>query len=147
MAHFAKINESNEVLTVLTVDNKSILNSDGEESETQGQHYLEKHNNWPSNLWIQTSYNTIAGKHYKPNSKELSDDQSKTLRGHFAGIGNIWDAAKQLFYKPQPYPSWTLNTTTAQWEPPTPMPDLAEGEKGVYTWNEKNQSWDKEVYL
>ena len=58
MAHFAKISEENEVLTVLTVDNKDLLNDEGVETESVGQAYLEKHNNWPAHLWIQTSYNT-----------------------------------------------------------------------------------------
>ena len=61
MAHFAKISEENEVLTVLTVDNKDLLNDEGVETESVGQAYLEKHNNWPANLWIQTSYNTSSG--------------------------------------------------------------------------------------
>ena len=33
MAHFAKISETNEVLAVLTVDNKDVLNADGVEDE------------------------------------------------------------------------------------------------------------------
>jgi hypothetical protein len=52
MAHFAKITEDNKVLTVLTVDNKDVQNSEGVEVESIGQAYLEKHNNWPAHLWI-----------------------------------------------------------------------------------------------
>ena len=63
MAHFAKISETNEVLTVLAVDNKDLLNADGIENESVGQQYLETHNNWPAHLWIQTSYNTIKNTH------------------------------------------------------------------------------------
>ena len=37
--------------------------------------------------WIQTSYNTRSGVHYKPNSDEPSEDQSKALRKNYAGIG------------------------------------------------------------
>ena len=58
MAHFAKISETNEVLTVLTLNNSDMLNLENVETETVGQAYLEKHNNWPLHLWIQTSYNT-----------------------------------------------------------------------------------------
>ena len=39
MAHFAKISETNEVLTVHVVDNKDVLNADGVEDETVGQQY------------------------------------------------------------------------------------------------------------
>ena len=64
MAHFAKISENNEVLQVLTLNNKDAQNADDVEDEAVGQAYLEKHNNWPAAMWIQTSYNTFGGKHY-----------------------------------------------------------------------------------
>ena len=80
MAHFAKISEANEVLTVLTLTNSDMLNADGVEDETVGQAYLEKHNNWPAHMWIQTSFNTKSGKH-------TSGDDSKALRGNHAGVG------------------------------------------------------------
>ena len=35
-----------------------MLNADGVEDESVGQQYLETHNNWPAQMWIQTSYNT-----------------------------------------------------------------------------------------
>mgnify|MGYP003130973967 FL=1 len=54
MAHFAKISETNEVLSVEVVDNKDLENSEGVEEESIGQQYLETHCNWPANLWIQT---------------------------------------------------------------------------------------------
>ena len=40
-----------------------MLNADGVEDETVGQQYLETHNNWPAQMWIQTSYNTSGGHH------------------------------------------------------------------------------------
>ena len=96
MAHFAKIEaEGNKVLTVLAVDNKDLLNADGVEDETVGQAYLEKHNNWPAHLWIQTSYNTTGGKHN-------SGDDSKAFRGNYAGIGYIWDKDNNIFYPQNP---------------------------------------------
>ena len=57
MAHFAKISETKEVLTVVVLNNEDMLNADGVEDETVGQQYLETHSNWPAHLWIQTSYN------------------------------------------------------------------------------------------
>ena len=36
--------------------------------------------------WIQTSYNTRSGVHYKPNSDEPSEDQSKALRKNYAQV-------------------------------------------------------------
>ena len=62
MAHFAKIGLNGKVLQVLTLNNSDMLNADGVEDESVGQQYLQKHHNWPSHLWIQTSYNT-SGTH------------------------------------------------------------------------------------
>ena len=63
MAHFAKIGFNGKVLQVLTLDNKDMLNADGIEDEKVGQQYLQQHNNWSAEMWIQTSYNTGANKH------------------------------------------------------------------------------------
>jgi len=141
MAHFAKISDTSKVLSVLTLNNKDMLNADGVEDESVGQAYLEKHNNWPAQMWIQTSYNTARGTHN-------SGDNSKALRGNYAGIGYTWDEDNNLFYPKKPYASWVLNTTTASWHSPIgdAPDDLTDEEKAAdthYTWNESNQSWDK----
>ena len=65
MAHFAKLGANSKVIQVLTLNNSDMLNADGVEDETVGQQYLETHNNWPAQMWIQTSYNTSGGKHTK----------------------------------------------------------------------------------
>jgi len=145
MAHFAKISDTSKVLTVHVVNNSDILNADGVEEESVGQKYLEKHNNWPAQMWIQTSYNTTSGKHYDNKTKELSSDQSKALRGNYAGIGHTWDEDNNIFYTEKPYPSWILNTTDAGWHSPIgDAPDLgAESQTHHYEWNEDDKSWDK----
>jgi len=86
--------------------------------------------------WIQTSYNTRGGVHYQPNSNTPSDDQSLALRKNFAGVGYHYDGTG--FYAPQPYNSWTLNSTSYLWEPPVAYPDDGQ----AYTWNETDQQWD-----
>jgi|TARA_R110000803_G_scaffold20824_1_gene53153 hypothetical protein len=141
MAHFAKISETNEVLSVLTLNNSDMLNSDGVEDETVGQAYLEQHNNWPANLWIQTSYNTIGNVHSKGGT---------AFRGNYAGMGYIWDEDNNIFYPQKPFASWILNTITATWHSPIgdAPDDLTDEEKTAYThyiWNEAGQSWDKEA--
>jgi len=138
MAHFAKISENNEVLQVLRLNNGDMLNADGVEDETVGQQYLEKHNNWPKELWIQTSYNTSGGTHKLGGTP---------FRGNYAGIGNTWDEDNNIFYGEKPYASWVLNTTDARWHSPIgDAPDLTDEEKAAHTrylWNEAGQSWDK----
>ena len=86
--------------------------------------------------WIQTSYNTRGGVHYQPNSNTPSDDQSLALRKNFAGVGYHYDGTG--FYAPQPYNSWTLNSTSYLWEPPVANPNDGK----TYNWNETDQQWD-----
>lgn len=92
--------------------------------------------------WIQTSYNTRGNVHYAPNSN--IPDGGVALRGNYAGIGDIYDAQNDVFYKKRPLDvngkpcnSWTLSTTTWTWQPPIPMPEGA-----IYDWNEESQSWE-----
>ena len=141
MAHFAKIGMSSKVIQVLTLNNGDMLNADGVEDESVGQQYLQRHNNWPAQMWIQTSYNTAGGKHN-------SGDDSKAFRGNYAGIGSIWDEDNNIFYRKKPYASWVLNTTTASWHSPIgdAPDDLTDEEKAAnthYVWNEGTGAWDK----
>ena len=91
--------------------------------------------------WLQTSYNTRGGVHYQPDSNQPSADQSKALRKNYAGVGYSYDAAKDAFIPPQPYPSWTLNETTFLWDAPVAMP--ADGKP--YAWNESTKAWEELV--
>ena len=139
MANFAKIGMNSKVLQVLTLDNKDMLNADGVEDESVGQQYLEKHNNWPAQMWIQTSYNTYGGTH---------NSGGTPLRGNYAGIGYTWDEDNNIFYPKKPYASWVLNTTTASWNSPIgdAPDDLTDEEKAArthYVWNEGTGAWDK----
>jgi hypothetical protein len=79
--------------------------------------------------WIQTSYNTIANTHTLGGTP---------LRGNYAGIGFTYDQANDVFYAPQPYPSWTLNNATWTWEAPVSMP-VEEGK--AFAWDESTTSW------
>ena len=141
MAHFAKLGSNGKIIQVLTLNNGDMLNADGVEDETVGQQYLERHNNWPAQMWIQTSYNTRGGKH-------SSGDDSKALRGNYAGIGYTWDEDNNIFYGKKPYASWVLNTSEARWQSPIgdAPDDLTDEEKAAnthYVWNEGTGAWDK----
>ncbi len=142
MAHFAKISEENEVLTVLVVDDRELLDG-GVETESVGQGYLEKHNNWPAHLWIQTSYNTYENTHKLGGTP---------FRGNYAGIGDTWDSENQIFWRPQPFPSWVKDISNARWTSPIgDAPALTAEQQSQndaythrwdYAWNELGQSWD-----
>ena len=133
MAHFSKISEDNIVLQVLTLDNKDMIDGNGFPSELIGQQYLEKHNNWPAHLWIQTSYNTFNNTH-KLNGTPF--------RGNYAGIGYIWDSINQIFYPQKPYPSWNLNIQEARWQSPIGDQPQNNDPEVFYRWNENTQSWE-----
>jgi hypothetical protein len=78
--------------------------------------------------WIQTSYNTIGGKHTQGGTP---------LRGNYAGIGYTYDQANDVFYAPKPFASWILNNTTWTWEAPVAHP--ADGK--LYSWDEAATNW------
>ena len=145
MAHFAKLGVNGKVIQVLTMDNDKMLNADGVEDEAVGQQWLERHNNWPAQMWIQTSYNTVSNTH-------SSGDNSKAFRGNYAGIGYEWDEDNQIFWPKKPYASWVKNLTDARWQSPIgDAPALtaeqeSQNEAGThrwqYDWNETDQTWD-----
>lgn len=98
---------------------------------------------YPS-LWWQTSYNTHGNVHYGPDGQP---DGGVALRANYAGVGDTLDKTVDqngvigVFYSPQPYPSWVLNTQTYLWEAPVSMPNVG----GPYEWDETSQSWVKIV--
>ena len=124
MAHFAEIDENNIVKRVIVAE----------------QDFIDSGAVGDSSNWIQTSYNTMGGVHYTPNSNHLEPDGGTALRKNFAGIGYTYDSDRDAFYESQPYPSWLLNEDSCQWESPIPYPD----DGSDYNWNEENQSWDLE---
>ena len=78
-------------------------------------------------LWVQTSYNTHGGQH----------PEGRPLRKNYAGIGYTYDAERDAFIAPQPFPSWTLNEDSCLWVSPAPMPDDGK----VYYWDEATQAY------
>jgi hypothetical protein len=91
-------------------------------------------------LWWETSYYTYGNVHY---GQDGQPDGGVPFRANYAGVNYIFDVTVVIdgvtgvFYAPQPYPSWILNTQTYLWEAPIPMP--TDGKN--YTWDESTQSW------
>lgn len=91
-------------------------------------------------LWWQTSYNTYGNVHY---GQDGQPDGGVPLRANYASIGYTLDTTvvengvTGVFYEPQPYPSWILNTQTYLWYAPVPYPKSG----GPYEWDEATQSW------
>ena len=110
MAHFAKVEDG--IVTEVLVIEQDVIDTGAFGDPA---------------LWVQTSYNTHGGQH----------PEGRPLRKNYAGIGYTYDAARDAFYAPQPYPSWTLNDDTCLWEPPVAYPDDGK----VYVWDEATQAW------
>ena len=116
MAHFAKLDTANIVLEVLCVNNNELL-VDGVESESKGIEFLI---NWSGGYtnWKQTSYN---GK----------------IRKNYAGVGFTYDATRNAFIAPKPFPSWLLDEASCQWIAPVAYP--ADGKRSK--WDESTLAW------
>ena len=130
MAHFAKLDENNIVVAVLSGRDEDELLED-ELSARTGDTYKR------------TSYNTRAGVHYDPETNEPSEDQGKAFRNNFAGIGMVYDAERDAFREESPFPSWVLNEDSCVWESPVPQPKEldAEGYPVPYDWDEGIVDW------
>jgi hypothetical protein len=119
MSHFAKVNSENIVVQVIVAE----------------QDYIDSLED--SSSYIQTSYNTYAGKHYSLNT--TIEDDKPPLRKNYAGFGYTYNSVKDAFIPPKPFPSWTLDDNTCTWNPPVPMPTG----KGPtpWKWDEDSQEW------
>jgi len=117
MAHFAQLNTDNLVTQVIVVNNKTIDDLPFPESEPIGVAFCQSLYGYDT-IWLQTSYNG-------------------NFRKNYAGINYSYDQTIDAFVPPQPYPSWLLNTNTAQWEAPVPYPD----DGHPYYWDETTLSW------
>jgi hypothetical protein len=116
MAHFAKIGLNNIVTEVLVIANRETMDSNGVEHESIGVEFLKTLTGHET--WIQTSYNG-------------------NIRKNYAGVGYTYDAGRDAFIPPKPYPSWLLDETTCLWGAPVAYPDNSKS----YTWDEASTSW------
>jgi hypothetical protein len=117
--HFAEINSDKIVQRVIVAE----------------QSFIDSGLVGDSDTWVQTSYNTRGGVHYAPNSQ--TPDGGVALRKNHAGVGYTYDATKDAFIAPQPYPSWTLDDDTCLWNAPVAYPDDGQ----MYGWDEENTQW------
>ncbi len=124
MAHFAELNNSNEVLRVIVISNNDV-NTNGGDYSTDAETFVASIVPHLSggNQWKQTSYNGNARKQY-------------------AGIGFTYNASKNIFIAPKPYASWSLDSNN-DWQAPVPYPTVTKvNSNTVYiSWDEDNQKW------
>lgn len=115
MSHFAKIEDG--IVTQVIVVEQDVIDTGlfGDPSQ-----------------WVQTSYNTRGGVHITGGTP---------LRKNYAGIGFTYDATRDAFIPPKPFPSWVLNETTCLWDAPVAIP--TDGK--IYDWNEEIVNWAEVV--
>lgn len=128
MAHYAFLDENNIVSEVIVGKHQGEDNTDWE----------IWYGNFRGQICKQTSYNTRGGIYYTPDTNEPDPDQTKAFRKNYAGIGYAFDATRNAFIPPKPYPSWVLDEFSCLWVAPVPYP--TDGKN--YIWNETTQSWD-----
>ena len=137
MAHFAELDSSSVVVNVVVIADSDTAEKPntsidgfrdvrGREVESIGIDFCEKL--FGHRRWVQTSYN-------------------HNMRKQYAAIGDTYDAAKDKFIIPQPFPSWSLDANDDWWPPKNP-PDgthlivapentVAEGPEKIYLWVEE----------
>jgi hypothetical protein len=108
MAHYAFLNENNIVTEVIT----------GKDETDTSQDWEQWYGAFRGQVCKRTSYN-------------------HRIRKNYAGIGYTYDALRDAFIPPKPFPSWVLDEDTCRWK--APVERLDDG--NYYTWDEENQVW------
>jgi len=146
MAHFAEIEQKTDptgftsdqhwiVKRVVVIGNDipvGLTTLQQNDMHPEGEEYCKKL--FKGGEWKQCSYN-------------------HNFRARYAGAGMVYDQSNDVFYRQQPYASWTLNNSTWDWEAPVAYPtiltkemDKGEGE-GMETvhyniyWSEATSQW------
>jgi hypothetical protein len=117
MAHYAFIDSNNIVTEVIPG------RDEGEDEVDWEQWYGE----FRGQICKRTSYNTVGNQH----------PEGRPFRKNYAGIGYTYDAQRDAFIPPQPFPSWILNEDTCVWGSPIVYP--TDGQ--LYNWDEETLSW------
>lgn len=115
MAYFAHIDDDGIVQQIISISNDDAPDPAPTNSEPLGQAFISETLGLPG-TYVQTSFNG-------------------TFRRRYAGLGYRYDAERDAFISPQPFPSWTLDEA-GDWQAPTPMPS-----GGVWKWDEDTLSW------
>ena len=125
MAHYAFLNENNEVVNVITGVDENITQTDTDGTQVGGSSEA-----WETFYASRPWFAGLTCKRTSYNGK---------IRKNYAGIGYTYDAARDAFIPPKPFNSWVLDENTCQWQAPTPMP--TDGK--FYQWIEDDLNWQQ----
>jgi len=119
MAHFAELDENNIVVRVLVFDDADVNANGGDQSQTAAS-FCETIVPFSATgvKWVQTSYNN-------------------NFRKQYASKGFTYNPTQDVFIKPQPFSSWSLDGNN-DWQAPITYPTVTEeGDITYYIyWNE-----------
>ena len=131
MAHFAKLGLSNVVETVVFVENKDTTTDGGVEQESVGVAKLASETGHSD--WKKCSFNTRANVHQLGGT---------AFRANYTSVGWTYDSTNDIFTEPRPTDkdgdsctSWTLNTTTGKYYPPSAAPSYQ------HVWDQSANAW------
>ena len=161
MGHYAKVRQG-KVIQVIVAEasffNNFVDDSPGKWIQTSyntrgGIHYQPNSNTPSPIVYFDNSgsqfTNESSASAYANASGSLpitASDTSKTLalRGNYAGIGYEYDSTLDAFFAPQPYSSWTKNTSSFSYEAPIAFPsgDATGSYTGSYVWSESTYNAD-----
>ena len=125
MAYFAELNKDNKVLRVVAASNEDIITHGGEQSEQAAQFFQTVCPLSPNGVkWVQTSYN-------------------RNFRKQYAGEGFFYDENKNIFIRPQPFASWSLDAN-GDWQAPVAYPTVTVSSSNLpyfISWDENGLRW------
>ena len=119
MAHFALINENNEVIRSIVISNDDCGGGNYPESEEIGKYFISNTLGLDG-TWLQCSY-------------------SGSFRGRLACPGMLYLSDFDVFVYPKPYPSWVYDSALKDWKAPIDIPNDPTKE---WLWNENHIKWD-----
>ena len=117
MAHYAFLNEDNEVLEVI------VGKDENDPVPTPHASWEDYYGNIKSKTCKRCSYNTSGGEHLLGGTP---------FRKNYPGPGYTYDESRDAFIGPQNFPSWILNEETCAYEAPIAYPE----DENTYIWDE-----------
>ena len=123
MAHYALLDSNNVVVKVITGVDETETQTDTDGTVVGGSGEA-----WEAFYAAQPWHEGLTCKRTSYNNN---------IRKQYAGIGYSYDSVADVFVAPQPYASWTLDSSH-DWQAPVARPA-----EGMWSWNEDTQAWDE----
>tara|TARA_A100001515_G_C4587728_1_gene215072 strand:+ start:2570 stop:3037 length:468 start_codon:yes stop_codon:yes gene_type:complete len=121
--YFSRLDSNNQVVENMIIDIKHCSDCNGVFDSSIGVAFLKQMKGSSTN-WVESKSTVAIGDTYMKNVES-------------AGV-----ASTDIFIRPQPYPSWSLSTSTVQWIPPVDPPTQTDEERA----SDQGYEWDEDAY-